>query len=172
VHRLGLPEAVRRGLSLRSCLRPLRRLIDVREDPVETVLNQELQSVVRRLEPAVCFAPLLPVHLDHALTRRAAETLEGAPLVYYEDQPYAASHAPAVAEQRAGLQSWNWDFRADAARIEDVLRALDGFVSRHQIARLERLYRAPTLDPLEPLWRGKAEAPALELLGEDRPPPR
>ncbi len=87
---LGLPEARRRGLSLRAILNPRRGRPD--GDPlVDTIADRAAAALAGR-GAAALLAPLTRTHLDHALVGLAAEGLAarlGLPLWLYEDLPYA-----------------------------------------------------------------------------------
>jgi hypothetical protein len=136
VHTLGLPEARRRGEGLRAILRPRRLLDDVSADPLLGDLARALGDLLRRLDADEAWAPLLPVHLDHALVRAAAERLAALPLAYYEDQPYAALFDDRVQRERAGLVPHHRGPAADAGRVERLLRPLEAFLSTRDLERL------------------------------------
>lgn len=59
-------------------------------DPAEADLVRTVASWLRELPPARCIVVPLGVgnHVDHQLTRQAAERVWGASLLYYEDYPY------------------------------------------------------------------------------------
>lgn len=67
------------------------------EQPLAERIAQELAAMVHEHEPAQVYAPLgIGRHVDHQLTRQAAEQL-GRSLVYMEDYPYAAWYSEADA---------------------------------------------------------------------------
>lgn len=108
---LGVPDCIYRSHPVDG--RPLyaseAALFDVL-NPVELSLADDiaraLQAVLADWPDAQVYAPLgIGRHVDHQLTRRAAERL-GRPLLYYEDYPYAG-RASATADWNglaAGLQ--------------------------------------------------------------------
>lgn len=101
-------------------------------DPAEAPLVEALRDELARSLPAqaeiVC--PLaIGGHVDHRLTRAAAELLER-PLWYYADYPYAADHPESLLELRqagwqatcqalteAALQAWSKSVAAHASQI-------------------------------------------------------
>lgn len=152
---LGLPEAVRRGVSLRQCLRPLRELREVDADPMLDDLAARLRALPD--DDRLWVAPLLPTHVDHALTRAAAERARPAQLAYYEDQPYAIMHGDLRDRLRAPLRPERAAPPAPASTISSVLTRLRSFVGDKQIARLEATYAADGY--AERLWFPHAQNP-------------
>ncbi|QXH33890.1 PIG-L deacetylase family protein [Pseudomonas muyukensis] len=75
------------------------------EDPELERLEQRLRQRLEQARPARVYAPLgVGGHIDHLLTRRAAQRVFAAicPLLFYEDLPYAGElSAHALAQQLA-----------------------------------------------------------------------
>jgi hypothetical protein len=128
---LGLLEARRRGESLRSCLKADRELASIAAHPLLPRLVQRLGECLGQHRIATVWAPLTPVHVDHALTRIAAEQL-ALPIRYYEDQPYAATYAAAVRRASAGLELL---VEPSCVAPSALLAELEPFTSAHQLAR-------------------------------------
>jgi len=63
------------------------------DEPLVTHVAAQIAHLLPRWEPVQVYAPLgIGQHVDHQLTRRAAEQL-GRPLIYVEDYPYAAKNS-------------------------------------------------------------------------------
>jgi hypothetical protein len=75
--------------------------------PAEDGLRRELAHWLTQLPPAQeWFVPLtVGAHVDHQLTRQAAEMATAVPLTYYEDYPYAQKPG-AAALTLGGEEGW------------------------------------------------------------------
>jgi hypothetical protein len=135
LHLLGFEEALRRGVTLRDCLRPTRTLERGGDDDLADSIRARLSPLVSRLEPSAVYSPLLPVHLDHALVRVAAEGL-GAPLAYYEDQPYACLYPDALKRETAGLLRQEAESRASVEEATALLCNLRGALPEQHLKRI------------------------------------
>jgi LmbE family N-acetylglucosaminyl deacetylase len=155
VHRLGFEEALRRGATVRDCFRTARSWSEVRSDPFLHSLQARLKSLLERLEPSVVCSPLLPIHLDHALVRAAAERVVGQDLLYYEDQPYASLYTEVLAEECAGLRPVEAVARVSLPDLECLLGELAEVVPKRH---LERIYRHSTNSGAVCLWRQRLGA--------------
>lgn len=63
------------------------------DEPLVTNLAKQIAHLLPRWEPVQVYAQLgIGRHVDHQLTRRAAEHL-GRPLIYVEDYPYASNNS-------------------------------------------------------------------------------
>ena len=138
---LGLMEASRRGVSVRECFRPNRNIDDL--DPEDIGRAAAALSVaVTRLRATRLIAPLLPMHVDHAITRTAAEKVAssaGLPTLFYEDQPYASLFPSAVHAESRGrriVSGASPAVRPD--RIAGIFERLRPFVSGRDLARILR----------------------------------
>ncbi len=137
VHTLGLTEARLRGVSLRGCFRVRRAASQVLDDPLLQSLEQRLGEVLSALGASRVLAPLLSVHLDHALTRVAAERRVGDDsLVYYEDQPYGALWPRAAASAKMGLERVASGVRDDAEELASLFDSLLPLVPRRDLERI------------------------------------
>ena len=68
-------------------------------------------------------------HVDHRLTRRAAEAVFGRRLEYYEDYPYVRSRV--VLAKALGLRLWRWRVAEfEAEDLEAKIRAIACFTSQ------------------------------------------
>jgi LmbE family N-acetylglucosaminyl deacetylase len=153
---LNLPDCIYRtdpatGQPLYTSEESLFGALSAAEEPLIHRLAAELRNVLATLGAVRVFAPLgIGGHVDHRLTRRAAERL-GVVLTYFEDYPYAAragdadewgglarglrpewvdiaeadleAHARAIAAYRSQLST----FWADEA---DLRRSLHRFADR------------------------------------------
>lgn len=155
---LGLTEAVRRGVSLRRCLRPLRQPHELEHEPLLDELTERLGALGSDRRPVV--APLLAVHLDHALTRAAAERACPDGVAYYEDQPYTMMHEELHARACAALRAQQVADGASPSAVSALLAELRELVGAKQIARLEASYAAARF--VERIWfpRGPFTDPA------------
>jgi hypothetical protein len=135
LHFLNFEEALRRGVTLRDCLRPMRTLEEIRGDDLADSIRVRLGQLVSLLKPSAVYSPLLPVHLDHALVRIAAEGLE-APLVYYEDQPYACFYPSSLKRELVGLLHQQAESRARAEEAMALLYKLSGAVPARHLKRI------------------------------------
>lgn len=144
---LGFTEAVRRGVSLRNCLRSGRELAEVHGDPLLDELTNELRALA--VDDTCVLAPLLPVHLDHALTRAAAERATPANVAYYEDRPYVTLHSDLRDRLCAGLYPRCASSVSDASAMSRILERLSSFIGSRQLARMRAAY---TDGYLERIW--------------------
>ena len=74
-------------------------------------MSARVGEIARASEAGVLFAPLgIGRHVDHLITRRAAQELgRPIPIVYYSDFPYSQTAAPEPGFiQRAGLAPHPW----------------------------------------------------------------
>jgi LmbE family N-acetylglucosaminyl deacetylase len=97
--------------------------------PLEDGLVRRLaQELIENLPPdAELICPLtLGGHVDHQLTRQAAELL-GRPLGYYADYPYAVEHG----EQIAALEADGWQMLRHSVS-DAALQAWIQAVAAHQ----------------------------------------
>jgi LmbE family N-acetylglucosaminyl deacetylase len=101
------------------------------DEPLVSQLATQIADLLPRWEPAQVYAPLsIGRHVDHQLTRRAAEQL-GRPLIYVEDYPYAAKNSAegdwggltrglAPQRQPVGEDGWAAHCRAVAAYASQI----------------------------------------------------
>jgi LmbE family N-acetylglucosaminyl deacetylase len=87
---LGLRDAIYRGRF--GAFTELFGPIPERDRPFGAVVVAALEHVVRELAPVAIYAPLaVGLHVDHQHVLAAAKgLLRGAPLFFYEDQPYSS----------------------------------------------------------------------------------
>ena len=137
-----IPDAIYRT----SSAQPGRHLYDADDTlfgslhPDEALLVEQLAGeLAQRLPPgARLVCPLaLGSHVDHQLTRRAAERL-GVRLWFYADYPYVLKHAPSLKDlwrqgwrgrsypvSEAALQAWQAAVAAHASQISSFWGSLD-----------------------------------------------
>lgn len=154
VHPLGLAEAARHGLAARVLLRRWRTADEL--DAAQLRQTREaLAPLLRRLTPAELVAPASLIHVDHALTRVAAEgaVAEGAVnrISYYADQPYVClwPDAMALAEPLAEPRR----IAAPREKVRGLLSELVPFVSERDVQRLLAAYGPGPNCRGERLWR-------------------
>ncbi|HSK41291.1 MAG TPA: hypothetical protein VK943_16120 [Arenibaculum sp.] len=154
---MGFVEARRRGVSMRGCLRHERRLADVAQDPLVDDVLGALDALLDGNGATAVLAPLLPIHIDHAIVRVAAERLAGTDpavrLDYYQDQPYAALWPRTLARETARMVPGGSGRQAPPGMLE---RLLDGLRTVVEQRDLDRIAQALRQEPCEPLWTGRA----------------
>ncbi|MFN8441670.1 MAG: PIG-L family deacetylase [Caldilineaceae bacterium] len=99
----------------------------------EAGLVQKLAERLRNLPPAQqIFAPLtLGHHVDHLLTRAAAEAVWGKQLAYYEDYPYAQKEGALEAVIGKEASSWFAEVVAlSEADLQQKINAIAAFKSQ------------------------------------------
>jgi hypothetical protein len=140
---LALVEAVARGVSHRDCFRPNRKAHDVRfEFPADFAgVVSLLEKLFDETTPTRVFVPLMPVHVDHALVRAAAEHLAasyGVDIVYYEDQPYAALSPTALQRETSGLAMAGSapEEMATARNVREICDRLKPFIQDRDARRI------------------------------------
>jgi hypothetical protein len=153
LHFLGFEEAIRRGVSLRNCLRTSRTVQQVSSDAIVKAVQARLREHIYLLQPSMIYCPLLPVHIDHALVRAAADGLQETKLIYYEDQPYASLHPRVLARERFGMIGVEGICRAQDIDVETLLHELKGIVPPQHLNRILLYYRTSGLRPSHILWR-------------------
>jgi LmbE family N-acetylglucosaminyl deacetylase len=97
---LPLPDAIYRRSTQGEPLYPDSASLFTQPAPMESARIDEAAAALERAVPqeAEVYLPLgIGAHVDHILTRRAAERL-ARPRWYYRDVPYALRPAPAVTE--------------------------------------------------------------------------
>ena len=105
VETLGLLEARRRGVSTRDHLRTAPRELDAVDEALVEEIEAGLRALLARFAPERLLSPLLGIHLDHELTRRAAtRCAPPGTLLHYEDVPYGSTWPRSLATARAGLE--------------------------------------------------------------------
>lgn len=157
LHFLGFEEAIKRGVSLRDCLRPARRLQQVSSDAIVKLVQARLRDQVNFLQPSTIYCPMLSVHIDHALVRVAAEGLQETKLIYYEDQPYASLHPHVLARERAGMVRVAGVCRAQYLEVENLFHELKGVVPTQHLNRILVYYKAFARQPSHTLWRRESQ---------------
>lgn len=116
-------------------------------DPAEAALVQELAAYLRGLPPAGrVLAPLtLGNHVDHHITRQAAELAFGSALYYYEDYPYIQRRPEALAELLGDDQAWHSEeIPLDPAGLQARIAAVAAYQSQlptlfGDVAQMEQL---------------------------------
>jgi LmbE family N-acetylglucosaminyl deacetylase len=102
-------------------------------DPAEAPLVHQLAGYLRGLPPAGrVVAPLtLGNHVDHQLTRQAAELAFGHELYYYEDYPYVQRRPEALAELLGNDEAWrNQEIPLDSAALQARIAAVATYQSQ------------------------------------------
>lgn len=155
VHPLGMAEAARRGLGARALLRRWRRADELDSAQLRQT-REALAPMLERLAPAELVAPASLVHVDHALTRLAAEAAvaagTAARIGYYADQPYArlwpdtVALAEPLAEPPPGIT-------ARREKVRGLLSELVPFISERDVLRLLAAYGPEPEYRGERLWR-------------------
>jgi hypothetical protein len=136
LHLLGFEEASKRGVPLRTCLRPARTHEEVQADTLVDSIQASLRPLLSRLEPSVIYSPLLSIHIDHALVRVAADSLGEVAPTYYEDQPYSSLHPYVLARERARLICSEEVARASMREVAALLEELKGIVPYQHLNRI------------------------------------
>ena len=153
VHELELAEARRRGVTARDCLRRWRTTRDLHPEDVERV-TRRIAALAGSLPFRHIVAPGTLVHLDHALTRVAAERVAAAgknlTLAFHADQPYGSAWPQAL--QLDGARIVREHHTVPRWRIVEILDALVGFVSRTDVRRILAQYGDGDDVGVEPLW--------------------
>lgn len=119
-------------------------------DPAEAPLVQELAEYLRGLPPAGRVVAPLAVgnHVDHQITRRAAEVAFGWALDYYEDYPYVQRRPEALAELLGDDAAWHSEVIAlEPAGLQARTAAVAAYQSQlptlfGDTAQMERLITA------------------------------
>lgn len=149
----GVPEAIYRKVGADHHLYPTEEEVfgELREE--DKALVGELAAAFDEISPpgAYLYAPLaLGGHVDHVLTRRAAETLER-PVWYYHDFPYSARGAEPPTEfapprgvgtvlplEDAEVEAWAqaiWTYQTQRsafwADLREVRRELEEYLEQH-----------------------------------------
>jgi hypothetical protein len=157
---LGFQEAVRRGCSARDCLRPGRTAAGPGSAAAVKAVTERLMHTLDREPCRACelWAPLLPVHLDHAIVREAAEKLaterEGTAIVYYADQPYALLCPRALDRECASLvRAVELERLGDPAAASMLLAGATKYISSRDAQRLFMWRR--TAAHAEPVFRSR-----------------
>lgn len=141
---LGLPEARRRGISLRAILKPRRGRPD--GDPLLEEIADRAAAALAGRGASGLLAPRTLTHLDHALVQLAAERLSarlGLPLRLYEDLPYALlGRDRAVRRDRAPNHR-----PVAAARLRGLLDPLRPFLAGRDVERILAHFASTVPDP-------------------------
>ncbi len=93
-------------------------------DPEETPLVRDLARAIAQAVPegAQLVCPLaIGGHVDHRLTRAAAESLD-VPLLYYPDYPYVALHARWLSGQPDEAESGHWTSQLHPVAEDELSR--------------------------------------------------
>ena len=101
--------------------------------PAETYLVQSLMEEMRNLPPAEAVIAPLTVghHVDHLLTRTAAEAVWGNRLSYYEDYPYAQKNGAVEAVIKKEVSEWFAETIAfSESDLQQKINAISAFKSQ------------------------------------------
>lgn len=152
VHELGESEAARRGIGPREFLRHRRRIADLDPGYVAS-LRDKLGGLAEQLHVREMVAPTTLVHIDHALTRAAAEALaaEGRveTLWYYPDQPYSSLWRDrSIADVARPV---NDEGSVPRSPVAALVEQFEGFISSLDVRRILAGYQGDTC-AVEPLW--------------------
>jgi hypothetical protein len=130
---LGFVEAERRGVPVRERFRATRAAAAVRTDPLARAVRDRMRKVLQSHAEAVFFAPLLTVHLDHAIVRAAIDDVrEEGRLLYYEDLPYAALFPRLVEREALSMDAVALPASEPPPAVQGLLESLRGLVpGRH-----------------------------------------
>lgn len=102
-------------------------------DPAEAALVQEIAEYLRGLPPAGRIVTPLTLgnHVDHQITRQAAELAFGRKLYYYEDYPYVQRRPEALAELLGNDESWrSEEILLDPAALQARIAAVAAYQSQ------------------------------------------
>jgi hypothetical protein len=153
VRQLGFTEAIRRGVSLRECLRT-SRIAPIEDGCLESI-KEKLAAELDTIQPSEIVVSLLPVHVDHALTRTAAEGARSSDLLYYEDQPYAAFAPVTLARAVRGMRRCSGELpAASSAPFETWYGRLEPLASRSDLQRILNYWEKAGVNG-EALWRAE-----------------
>lgn len=164
VETMGLLEAGRRGVSTRDLLRTAPRKLDAADEALVEEIEGGLRALLARFAPERLLSPLLGIHVDHELTRRAAaRCAPPGTLLHYEDVPYGCTWPRSLATAKAGLERHDAAppvARADAAG--KLLGHLDGLIPERHLRRALELLDPEGSPEAEPLWRSRDDSNAGE----------
>lgn len=145
-HPLGFTEARKRGVPMRMCLRPGRACSEVQDDPVTHSLRRAIEAKLSSVGALAAWAPLMPVHIDHAIARVATEAVSGLELGYYEDYPYTRLFRTAAARLTASFRrAVHIEAQVGFESPEQLLTTLRPYLSKGDLAGLRDAERAETL---------------------------
>lgn len=152
-HELGLLEARRRGVSFRECVRSSRAASEINPADVERVC-QSLGPLLKEQTVTELIAPASMVHIDHAITRMAAERLfdsgNVARIGFQADQPYVALWPDSL-----DLRALRVSPETGAASRDEVavlLETLALHVGRRDVARILSSYGQAPQCQIEPVY--------------------
>jgi hypothetical protein len=144
---LGFVEAERRGIPVRERFRATRSAAAVWADPLARAVRAQMRGMLQSYAEAVFFAPLLTVHLDHAVVRAAIDDVRGETrLLLYEDMPYAALFPRLVEREARGMDAVTLPASKPPPAVQSLQEALRGLVPQRHLWKVSgALERAETL---------------------------
>lgn len=156
LHFLGFEEALKRGVSLRDCFRTTRTHQQFKKHALVELIQARLRGIVSLLQPSIIYSPMLPIHIDHALVRAAADGLHETTLLYYEDQPYACLYPRVLAQVSSGMRCLEELCCARQMAIETLFQELRGVVPTKHLNRILAHYKTSAPQPPCVIWQKKS----------------
>jgi LmbE family N-acetylglucosaminyl deacetylase len=123
-------------------------------------IMENLDRIFARVRPTEVVAPLLPIHIDHALLRAAAERLttrcSSWHLLYYEDQPYSALWPRSLAREVAPLIKLEESYGAvPEEAVESLFQKLQALVQQRDLERILKHRKSCMPYGVESLWSAR-----------------